>query len=205
MVPSDNPPPTSFGSGSLPNSGPASAPGVSPPGAFQLPPPPTPDYAVDPEIFEAWKKYMKEGFNHNNEMFKKVLDAFMRPYWMTVTMYRILFGVGISGFVVAAILGAWKGWEFAAIFGGLSVVSFVGYFIGRPLQALEENIMLITWLGVVYNTYWTQLMYANDPQTFQDDMAAITQKTLDDINRLIDKHSELSGKRPKLENTPGDV
>ena len=47
----------------------------------------------------------------------------------------------------------------AIAFGGLSVGSFLLFFIRQPLQALEENLEFITWLGVAFNTYWTRLMY----------------------------------------------
>jgi hypothetical protein len=71
MAPNDNPP-AAFGSPH--NSASTPAPGGGPPGSFQLPIPPAPEHAVDPEVYNAWKKYMKEGFEHNNEMFKKVLE-----------------------------------------------------------------------------------------------------------------------------------
>jgi hypothetical protein len=161
------------------------------------PPPPKPEN-VDEEVYEAWKAHMIEGYQHNSQMFDNLLDAFMRPYWQTVWMYRLMFFVGIVGFVLAAILGVTLGIEFGALFGGLTVVSFLAFFINRPLQSLEQNILLITWLGVIYNTYWTRLMYANDNATIQADLQEITQKTIEDLGKLTEVHTELSGKRPSI-------
>jgi hypothetical protein len=162
---------------------------------LELPPPTTPEN-VDPEIFAAWKEHMIQGYHHNSQMFTDLLDAFMRPYWQTVWMYRLMFFVGILGFVLAAALGVTLGIEFGAIFGGLTVVAFLAFFISRPLQSLEQNIMLITWLGLIYNTYWTRLMYANDPANIQDELEKIITTTISEMKELADKQAELSGKRP---------
>ena len=38
-------------------------------------------------------------FENNQVMFSRVLEAFLNPYWTTVWMYRVLFGVGIAAFI----------------------------------------------------------------------------------------------------------
>ena len=165
------------------------------PDPFELPPPLPPASEIDPDIYAAWKTHMIEGYQHNSEMFHSLLDAFMRPYWATVWMYRLMFWVGLVGFAVAAVLSFWKGWEFGAIFGGLTVASYLAFFVSRPLQALEQNKQFITWLGIIYNTYWNRVMFANQQETVQADLEKITQTTIDQINQLVEKHSEVAGKR----------
>jgi hypothetical protein len=156
----------------------------------------------DPQLYAAWRKHIESGFENNNEMFHRILNGFMNPYYTTIWMYRILFAVGILAFVAAGVLAyllrdnPTTALGSAAIFGGLSVVSFLSYFVSRPLQALEENLHFITWLGIVYNTYWTRLAYATDQSTFQQDMEAATDTAIREIERLIDKHAVMSGKRP---------
>ncbi|MBI5878287.1 MAG: hypothetical protein HZB53_11610 [Chloroflexi bacterium] len=164
-----------------------------------LPPVGKPRGKVDPDVYDAWKKHTVMGFQQNSEMFRKLLDAFMRPYWLTVWMYRTLYIVGLAGFVVAALLSVWRGWEFAAIFGGISVVTFLAFFIGQPLRALEQNLEFITWLGLIYNTYWTRLMYANDAEKMQADLEAINKAAVADLSALIDKHVAVAAKRPGAE------
>lgn len=90
------------------------------------------------ELREAWINYMKNGFENNQVMFKRTLKAFMKPYNITVWMYVIIFIVGILFFSVAAYLGLTGRQPVVAVsFGGLSVVSFVMFFIRQPVQALE--------------------------------------------------------------------
>jgi hypothetical protein len=155
--------------------------------------------AMDPELYKAWQRHITAGFEHNEEMFKRVLEAFMKPYQTTVWMYRILFGIGVGSFLFAAIMSAaTKESSFGLIFGGLGVIAFLSYFISRPLQALEQNLQFITWLGVVYNTYWTRLASMNDPATVQRDLLEATRDATGEIEKIIAKHAEVSGKRPGL-------
>jgi hypothetical protein len=155
----------------------------------------------DPELHAAWREHIIAGFKHNEEMFKKVLEAFMKPYQSTVWMYRILFAIGVLSFLVAAVMSALtKEASFAMIFGGLGIAAFLSYFISRPLQALEENLQFITWLGVVYNTYWTKLANMTDPATIQEDLQTATRDATAEIEKIIVKHSELRAKRPGIGN-----
>jgi hypothetical protein len=168
-----------------------------------MPPSPKPGVPLaeaDPELYAAWRRHVEQGLANNQVMFKRVLDAFMSPYWTTVWTYRILIGIGIGGFLVAAVLG-WRDaqWPVTAIFGGLSVVAFLTYFLSRPLQALEENLQFITWLGVVYNSYWTRLANAQNAETFQADLSAATNEFVQQLQQLVNAHGERSDKRPKID------
>jgi len=110
-----------------------------------------------------------------------------------------MFGVGITSFLVAAALSIWtQQAAFGLAFGGLSAVSFLSYFLSRPLQSLEQNLQFITWLGITYNTYWTRLVYMMDQKTVQKDLEDATNDTIKQIERLIGKHAVMSGKRPSL-------
>ncbi len=152
---------------------------------------------VDPKLYAAWRTHMERGFENNQIMFEQLLTGFMNPYWTTVWMYRILFGVGVSAFVVAAILALLgRGDVAVALFGGLSVAAFLAYFVNRPLAALEENLQFITWLGVIYNSYWTRLVYVTDLKTVQQELDDATQDAVAQIKELVEKHAERRGQRP---------
>ncbi|MFN8444204.1 MAG: hypothetical protein U0175_25705 [Caldilineaceae bacterium] len=149
-----------------------------------------------PELYEAWRKHIEQGLNNNNVMFKQILEGFMNPYWTTVWMYRILFGVGIASFVVSAYLGVRDGTSGGTLFfGGLSIVSLLTYFVSRPLQALEENLQFITWLGVSYNTYWTRLLYTMNSQTAQSEIEQTTNDAIAKIKELMSAQAERSKHR----------
>jgi hypothetical protein len=153
--------------------------------------------ALPEELKTAWTNYMINGFKQNELMFQNTLQAFMKPYRLTVWLYGALFVIGVGLFVVAAVIGLGKGNSVVAIaFAGLSVVSFLAFFVRQPLQALEENLEFITWLGVAFNTYWTRLMYLSNPQTVGADLKAAENDFRASVESLITKHAELRGKRP---------
>jgi hypothetical protein len=167
-----------------------------------LPQPPVNDELreKDEQLYKYWREHVRQGFARNDEMFKRVLKGFMRPYYITVAMYSILFAIGILSFVAAAGLSIWFNQPlYGLIFGGLSVVAFLSFFIRHPLRALEQNLSFITWLGIIYNTYWTRLVYVMDQRTVQQELQAATEDAIKDLDRLLDKHAALSGQRPGAE------
>jgi hypothetical protein len=152
----------------------------------------------DPELLQYWRAHIKSGYEHNDEMFRRILEAFLGPYHTTVRMNIIIFAVGILSFVGAIILSVWYNEPlYALAFGGLTTVSFLGYFISRPLRSLEENLEFITWLGMIYNTYWTRVVSANNPAKAQEELQSATDDAIAHLERLIDKHAALSRRRPK--------
>ena len=171
-----------------------------------MPPSPLPSKPLseaDPALYAAWRTHMIQGFENNQTLFRRTLNGFMHPYWITVGMYGMLFVVGIVAFVVAMILAlrpvaAGGGLGPTAVFGSLSVVAFLTFFLSRPLQALEENLQFITWLGIVYNTYWTRLLYIQDLDSVQQELSAASTDALTQLNTLIDKHAARSQARPNL-------
>jgi hypothetical protein len=165
----------------------------------KLPPPlPLPSTTALPqELQEAWVRYMVAGFRQNEQMFKSTLEAFMKPYSLTVWLYGTLFVVGIGLFLAAVVIGLLNNSSVVAIaFAGLSVAAFLAFFIRQPLHALEENLEFITWLGVAFNTYWTRLMYMMDPKSVQADLKAAEDDFRASVEKLITRHAELRVKRP---------
>ena len=149
------------------------------------------------ELQAAWTQYMANGFKQNERMFQKTLEAFMKPYRLTIWLYGLLFAVGLGMFGVAVGLGLSKGDSVVTIaFAGLSVTTFLAFFIRQPLRALEENLEFITWLGVAFNTYWTRLMYMLDAQTVQQDLKSAEQDFSSAIEKLIEHHAKLRNARP---------
>lgn len=169
------------------------------PGALPLPPGEEAGLLrdMDPTLYTYWREHVREGFEQNSEMFNRILDAFMEPYYTTVWMYRVIFAVGVLAFIAAVGLSIWtqEPW-YGLIFGGLSAAAFISYFFNRPLQALEENLHFITWLGIIYNTYWTRLAYMFDRNSVQNDLRSATEDAVQDLDRLLDKHARMSGRRP---------
>jgi len=171
------------------------------PGGAKLPLPRVPNgaeaAAVPDDLREAWLQHMINGFRQNQRMFESTLAAFMKPYRLTIVFYAAMFLVGLGLFVASVIIGLTKGDRVVALgFAGLSVGAFLTFFVQHPLRALEENLECITWLGVAFNTYWTRLMYANEPERVQADLKAAEDDFRASVEKLISIHNELRNKRP---------
>ena len=154
---------------------------------------------ADEELVRYWREYVKVSLDQSNQVFQRILDAFLGPYHAVVWINGVLVVIGILIFIGGIALSIWFNQKmFAWVFGGLGVASFLGYFVSRPLRSLEENLEFITWLGIVYNTYWSRLLYAMNPDTVQDDLQKATKDTTAEVEHLIDKHAEMSRQRFKL-------
>jgi len=154
---------------------------------------------VDPELYQAWRSHISQGFANNNTMFRRVLNAFLFPYWLTVALYVTLVLVGVGLFLLGVWLAIGRGEAmFGVISGGLGIAALLAFFVARPLQALEENLQFVTWLGIIYNTYWSQLAVANDAATVKGDLQEVTQTTIEQIKELQQQHAVLSAARFKL-------
>ncbi len=143
-----------------------------------------------PELYKAYVDHVTEGYKNNGRIFDDVRRAFMRSHNSTVVMYWILFTVGV-GTVLAGIVMAVLGQEVVAgaVFLGLGVVAFITYFISRPTQSVEENLMYITWLGVIYNSYWTHLAWATQRDTAQAELDRATTDALQQLEKLVERHA----------------
>lgn len=155
--------------------------------------------AAHPELYAAWVGHIEAGYRNGDTLFTRILNAFMRSYYSTVIMYWVLFAVGVGFFVTGVVMALARGQPVTGlVFGGLSVVSFLTYFITRPSQALEENLLFVSWLGMLYNSYWTHLSLSFDRQTAQSELDKATADAISQIKDLIASHAAAVEKRPGL-------
>ena len=155
-----------------------------------------------PELYQAYVDHVKEGYQNNGRIFDDVRRAFMRSHNSTVAMYWILFAVG-AGTVIAAIVLALQGNPvISAVFLGVGVASFVGYFISRSILSVEENLLYITWLGVIYNSYWTHLAWATQRDTAQAELDKATTDAIRQLERLVNRHARSAKGRQELADSP---
>ena len=96
----------------------------------------------------------------------RVGSSFSWHLYMNVAV----FSVGLGSFALAAFKGLADPDRtdaiVAAAFGGLSAVTFLAYFISRPIAAVASAGPEAAWLLGTVNTYWTKLIYLNNPSTF---------------------------------------
>jgi len=157
--------------------------------------------AQHPDLYQAYVEHIKEGYKNNGRIFDDVRRAFMRSHNSTVVMYWLLFAVGVATVVTGIVLAVQGNIVAGAVFLGVGVAAFVTYFIGRSAQSIEENLLYITWLGVIYNSYWTHLAWATQRDTAQAELDKATTDALKQLEKLVNRHAKATKERPTL---PGD-
>jgi hypothetical protein len=152
-----------------------------------------------PGLYEAYVEHVREGYINNARIFESVRRAFMRSHYSTVAMYWLLFFIG-AGTVITGIVLAVTGSSVVttALFLGVGALAFIGYFIGRSVLSVEENLIYITWLGVIYNSYWTHLAWSTDPKKAQAELDKATKDAITQLERLINRHAKSARLRPNL-------
>ena len=176
--------------------------------ASRLPQPSTvAPLAVDPDLLALWRKHVADSIATHQTLLDKVRQGVLRPYWTTVWMYRILFALGVLAFGVAASVAFSSGRALTTLlFGTLSATAILGYFFNRPAVALAQNLQHLTWLGIVYNTYWTRLTLLRDERTIHRDIHrdihydinTVTDEAIGHIQSLVAAQAQQSTARPGL-------
>ncbi len=162
---------------------------------------PPPDFDTDkyPDLYTLWVEHIKGGYKNFDAVFRHILRAFLISHFSTLVMNWILFSVGVGFFVAACVAGLRaQSLAPAALFGGLSIVTFLTYFVSRPTQSVEENLNFITWLGLIYNSYWARQLAATDPATVQDVLKKSTDDAIAQIKELVERHAQAVRERPGL-------
>ena len=119
--------------------------------------------------------------------------------------YRVVFlgYVAMMTFGVAAIVAAFvKGMTAASIgqaaaaigLAGLTVGIFVAFFVQRPSAALERNAIFMPWVSIVLTTYWTRLLYLDDPATLDAKLGRATKEASDELSAIAMRYAVIDGK-----------
>ena len=144
-----------------------------------------------PALYSAYVEHIREGYKNNNRVFAQILRAFLLSHYSTVIMYWILFAVGVGSIITAIVVGLLYDQALAgAAFAGVSVIAFISYFIGRSTQSVEENLIYITWLGMIYNSYWTYLAWITDRDSALAELSKATTDGLQQLAQMLERHAQ---------------
>ena len=92
-----------------------------------------------------------------------------RSYRAVFVAYVAMLVFGLAAVCAAFVKGLTAttvGEAVAAIgLAGMTVGIFVAFFVQRPSAALERNAIFMPWVSIVLTTFWTRLLYLDDPAT----------------------------------------
>lgn len=157
--------------------------------------------STDPSL-ASLRKFAVDVLSENSQNLHNSSQSLRLSYLMLSIMYCILFAVGVVTAAAAVFKGlqATNGVEVLPplVLAGLSVGSFFTLFIVRPLESLERNTILSTWLMAALNTYWTELLYINDQKNAYTDLKNATDDLMSSLNNLADRYAAANAKYAPL-------
>ena len=121
-----------------------------------------------------------------------------RSYRVVFLGYVAMMVFGVAAIVAAFVKGLTAGsvGEAAAAIGlaGLTVGIFVAFFVQRPSAALERNAIFMPWVSIVLTTFWTRLLYLDDPETLDAKLGHAAKEASDELSAIAMRYAVIDGR-----------
>ncbi|MGH3050005.1 MAG: hypothetical protein ACRDLK_07595 [Gaiellaceae bacterium] len=121
-----------------------------------------------------------------------------RSYRVVFAGYVAMLLFGLAAVVAAFVkaLTATTLGEAAASIGlaGMTVGIFAAFFIQRPSAALERNAIFMPWVSVVLTTFWTRLLYIDDPATLDQKLGRAAKEASDELSTIAMRYAQIDSR-----------
>jgi hypothetical protein len=132
------------------------------------------------------------------EALARTTDYLRRSYRVVFIGYvaMMIFGVGaIVAAFVKGLTAATIGEAIASVgLAGLTVGIFVAFFVQRPSAALERNAIFMPWVSIVLTTFWTRLLYLDDPETLDAKLGRAAKEASDELSAIAMRYAVIDGR-----------
>ena len=132
------------------------------------------------------------------ETLARTTDYLRRSYRVVFIGYVAMMVFGVGAIVVAFIksLTAHSVAEAVAAIGlaGLTVGIFIAFFVQRPSAALERNAIFMPWVSIVLTTFWTRMLYLDDPETLDAKLGHAAKEASDELSAIAMRYAVIDGK-----------
>ena len=121
-----------------------------------------------------------------------------RSYRVVFIGYVAMMVFGVGAIVAAFVKGLTAdnlGAAAAAIgLAGLTVGIFIAFFVQRPSAALERNAIFMPWVSIVLTTFWTRMLYLDDPETLDAQLGRAAKEASDELSAIALRYAVIDGK-----------
>jgi hypothetical protein len=121
-----------------------------------------------------------------------------RSYRAVFVGYLAMLVFGLAAVVAAFVKGLTAttlGQAAAAIgLAGLTVGIFTAFFIQRPSAALERNAIFMPWVSIVLTTFWTRMLYLDDPATLDTQLGKAAKEASEELSAIALRYAVIDGK-----------
>jgi hypothetical protein len=121
-----------------------------------------------------------------------------RSYRAVFVAYLAMLVFGLGAVIAAFVKGLQAttvGEAVAAVgLSGLTVGIFAAFFIQRPSAALERNAIFMPWVSIVLTTFWTRLLYLDDPETLDLKLGKAAKEASDELSAIALRYAVIDGR-----------
>jgi hypothetical protein len=132
------------------------------------------------------------------ETLARTTDYLRRSYRVVFYGYVAMMVFGVAAIVAAFVKGlaaATIGEAVASIgLAGLTVGIFIAFFVQRPSAALERNAIFMPWVSIVLTTFWTRLLYLDDPATLDAKLGHAAKEASEELSAIAMRYAVIDGK-----------
>jgi hypothetical protein len=132
------------------------------------------------------------------ETLARTTSYLRRSYRVVFVGYIAMLVFGIAAVVASFVKGitASSVGEATAAVGlaGLTVGIFVAFFVQRPSAALERNAIFMPWVSIVLTTFWTRLLYLDDPKTLDAKLGIAAREASDELSAIALRYAVIDGR-----------
>lgn len=121
-----------------------------------------------------------------------------RSYRVVFVAYVAMLVFGLAAVVAAFVRGLTATTTAASIaaasLAGMTVGIFVAFFVQRPSAALERNAIFMPWVSIVLTTFWTRLLYLDDPATLDQRLGRAAKEASDELSAIAMRYAQIDSR-----------
>ena len=121
-----------------------------------------------------------------------------RSYRVVFVAYVAMLVFGLAAVVAAFVRGLTAATTAqsvaAAALAGMTVGIFVAFFVQRPSAALERNAIFMPWVSVVLTTFWTRLLYLDDPATLDEKLGRAAKDASAELSTIAMRYAQIDSR-----------
>src|ERR671932_273165 len=159
---------------------------------------PRPRHGDPARTTEALRELAAAILSDDVETLARTTAYLRRSYRVVFVGYVAMMIFGIAAIVASFVKGltASSLGQAAAAAGlaGLTVGIFVAFFVQRPSAALERNAIFMPWVSIVLTTFWTRLLYLDDPATLDAKLGKATKEASEELSAIAMRYAVIDGK-----------
>jgi hypothetical protein len=152
----------------------------------------------DPEATHELRQLASSILHQDVETLARTTAYLRRSYRVVFVGYVAMMTFGVAAIVASFVKGITAssiGDAVAAIgLAGLTVGIFVAFFVQRPSAALERNAIFMPWVSIVLTTFWTRLLYLDDPKTLDVKLGHAAKEASDELSAIAMRYASIDGR-----------